>query len=325
VGAARGSKKKYPALVPALEEAVADATAGDPITGLRWAPKTTRNLAAALRRPGFPVSHSTVARLLRQRRYSLRTNRKRLARAHEPERDRQFRLLARRRQRFLRRGWPVIGVDTKKKEWVGNFKNPGACWRRQSLAVLDHDFPSAAVGRAIPSGVYHENRNLGYVPVGTSHETPAFAAAAIRAWWLESGRWCHPRARRLLIEADCGGANGNRSWAWKVGLQRLADEFGLAITVSHYPPGAPKWNWIEHRPFNRTSANWAGQPLLSYETVRNFIRTTTSETGLRCRAALDTTAYQTRVKISAQEKAAVRLQPHRTLPPWNYTIRPSNK
>jgi Rhodopirellula transposase DDE domain len=311
--------------VTALHEAVQDATAGDPISGLRWTHKTTRNLAAELRRQGFSISHTTVGRLLRQSRYSLRTNRKRLARTYEPERDQQFRLMERQRQRFLHCGWPVISVDTKKKELVGNFKNAGRCWRKQAVAVLDHDFPSAAAGRAIPYGIYDQGQNAGYVVVGTSAETAAFAIEALQTWWLETGRWCYPRTPRLLIEADCGGANGNRCWAWKVGLQRLADEFRMAITLAHFPPGASKWNRIEHRMFNLISANWAGQPLVSYETILNFIRTTTSETGFRCRAALDATVYNTKVKVSAEDKASIRMRAHKKVPQWNYTIYPKRK
>jgi hypothetical protein len=292
---------------------------------LCWTHKATRNLAAELRRQGFPVSHTTIARLLRQGRYALRSNRKRLARTQDPERDRQFQLIGRQRQWFLRQGFPVLSVDTKKKELVGNFKNAGRCWRRRPLDVLDHDFPSAALGRAIPYGIYDQGRNTGFVVVGTAHETAAFAIAALERWWLENGRWCYPRATRWLIEADCGGANGNRSWAWKVGLQRLADEFGVRITVAHYPPGASKWNRIEHRMFSLISQNWAGQPLVSYETAVKFIETTTSATGFRCRVFLDTKTYPTKVKVSAEEKAMVKLTPHKTLPQWNYTIRPSTK
>ena len=302
-----------------------DDTAGDPVTGLRWTHKTTRKVAAHLRRQGFPVSHTTVARLLRQCGYSLRTNRKLLARTHEPDRDRQFRLIERRRRWFLGRGLPVLSVDTKKKELVGDFKNPGTCWRRQARAVLDHDFPSAAVGRAIPFGIYDQGRDLGFVVVGTSHETTAFAIAALRTWWRRTGRWCYPAARRWLIEADCGGANGSRRWAWKVGLQRLADEFGVAITVSHYPPGASKWNRIEHRMFNLISGNWAGEPLVSYETILNHIRRTTSVTGFRCWAVLDEATYETKQKVTAAERATVRLRPYKILPQWNYTVLPRPK
>jgi hypothetical protein len=244
---------------------------------------------------------------------------------HEPERDRQFRLLERRRRCFLGRGLPVLSVDAKKKEWVYNFKNPGRCWRREARDVLDPDFASDAVGRAIPYGIYDQGRNTGFVVVGTSHETADFAVAALQTWWLENGRWCYPQARRWLIEADCGGANGNRRWGWKVGLQRLADEFGVTITVGHYPPGASKWNRIEHRMFSLISANWQGEPLASYEAVLNFVATTTSTTGFRCRARLDTTAYPTKQSVSDEEKVAVRLKRHKALLQWNYTIRPHTK
>jgi Rhodopirellula transposase DDE domain len=278
-----------------------------------------------LRRLGFAVGRSTVGRLLRAGQFSLRTNRKRLARTQDPERDRQFRYLARQRRRFQRRGEPAVSVDTKKKELVGLFKNAGVTWQRQPIDVLDHDFPSAARGRAIPYGIYDPSRNTGFVVVGTSHETADFAAAALSRWWEDHGRWCYPRARRWLLEADCGGANGYRSWAWRVALQRLADRWQVAITVAHYPPGASKWNLIEHRLFNRISGNWQGEPLRDYETVLNFIRTTTTETGLRCRAVLDTAAYPTRVKITAEEKRRVRLRRHKTLPQWNYTIIPHRR
>ncbi len=177
----------------------------------------------------------------------------------------------------------MISVDTKKKEWIGNFKNPGRSWRRQPRDVLDHDFPSWAIGRAIPYGIFDVAFNDGYVVVGTAHETPPFAVAAIRRWWIIVGRRRYPKARRLLIQADSGRANGCRKWAWKVALQHLADEFGLILTVTHYPSGASKWNPIEHRMFSLISGNWAGEPLVSYETMLKYIRTTRSETGFRCR------------------------------------------
>jgi Rhodopirellula transposase DDE domain len=289
---------------------------------LRWTHKTTRTLAQQLNSLGFPVSHTTVARLLRRDDYSLRTNRKRLARTHEPERDRQFRLIERRRRWFLSRDLPVLSVDAKKKELVGNFKNAGTCWRKGPRDVLDHDFPSAAIGRAIPFGIYDEGWDTGFVVVGTSHETSEFAIEALRTWWLKTGFWRYPTTQRWLIEADCGGANGNRLWAWKVGLQRLADEFRVAITVSHYPPGASKWNRIEHRLFNLISGNWAGEPLVSYETVLNHIRTTTLPSGFPCQAVLDDRDYATKKKVTPDEKVAVRLRPYKILPQWNYTILP---
>jgi Rhodopirellula transposase DDE domain len=308
--------------VTALTALLEDATAGDPVDGMRWTHRSTRSLAAALRRQGYAIGHATVARLLADLGYSLRTNRKRLAGTHDPERDRQFRMLARRRRWFQSRGWPVLSVDTKKKEWLGNFKNPGRCWRRQARDVLDHDFPSAAVGRAIPYGIYDGAWNAGYVVIGTSHETPEFAVAALRSWWLEVGQLRYPTAGRLAIEADCGGANGNRSWRWKQALQRLANETRLTITVGHLPTAASKWNRIEHRMFSLISANWAAEPLLNYETILNFIRSTCSSTGFRCQGRLDQIRYPTRLKVSSVEKEAVRQRPHKTLPKWNYTISP---
>ena len=291
--------------------------------GLRWTHKTTRNLAAALRQRGVSIARGTVARLLREHKYSLRTNRKRLAKTRDPDRDRQFRLLARRRRHFQRQGWPVISIDTKKKEQIGNFKNPGRTWRRRNRDVLDHDFPSWAEGRAIPFGLYDIARNTGYVVVGISHETAAFVVRAIRSWWLSEARRHYPGATRLAIEADCGGGNNPRVWAWRVALQRFADEFGLTITVGHFPQGASKWNLIEHRMFNLISANWAGEPLVSYASMLKYIRSTRSSTGFRCRATLHKTFYATKVKVTDVEKASVRMTRHRVLPQWNYTIHPN--
>lgn len=291
--------------------------------GLRWTHKTLRNLATALRRRGVSIGRGSVARLLREQKYSLRTNRKRLAKTKDPHRDRQFRLLARRRSRFQRQGWPVISIDCKKKEQIGNFKNPGRTWRRQDRDVFDHDFPSWADGRAIPSGIYDIARNAGYVVVGISHETAAFTVQAIRSWWMSVGRWHYPGQTRLAIECDCGGGNDPRRWLWRVSLQRFADEFGLTITVGHFPPGASKWNLIEHRMFNLISANWAGEPLVSYQAMLNFIRGTRSSTGFRCRATLDKRLYPTKVKVSDEEKACLRMTRHAVLPKWNYTIRPN--
>lgn len=293
--------------------------------GLRWTHKATRNLAAELQRRGFHVSHMTVARLLRQQRYSLRTNRKRLAGTKDPVRNRQFRLLARRRRWFLKRGWPMISIDSKKKELIGNFKNAGRSWRRKAREVLDHDFPSLALGRGIPYGIYDEGQNAGFVLLGMSHETSEFAIAAIRSWWRIVGRQLYPEAKRLGIEADCGGANGNRLWRWKIALQQLADELNLIITIGHFPSGASKWNPIEHRMFNLISANWAGEPLTSYETALKFIRSTRASTGFHCRALLDTTIYETKIKVTEEQKAWLKLIRHKVLPKWNYTIRPRNR
>jgi hypothetical protein len=311
-----------PAVVQALDELLQDVTAGDPMSGLKWTHRSTRKLAKALRRRGFRIGYRTVARLLHKRRYSLRTNRKCLAGTQDPVRDRQFRYLARQRRRYLRNGWPVISVDAKKRELVGNFKNAGRCWRRQPRKVLDHDFRKDAVGVAVIYGIYDVGRNTGYVVIGISHETSAFAVAAIRRWWLRVGCQHYPGAKRLLIEADGGGGNSSRRLAWKAALQRLADELQLTICVSHLPPGASKWNLIEHRMFSLISENWAGEPLRSYEVMLQFIRHTRSETGFCCQAVLDRKQYETGGKVSKEEKATLNVKPRRVLPKWNYVIRP---
>jgi Rhodopirellula transposase DDE domain len=301
---------------------LADSTAGDPVSGLRWTHRSLIKLQGALRRRGFKASPPTIARLMHDRHYSLRTCRKTKAGTRHKDRDRQFRYLVRMRKLYRARGWPVISVDTKKKEWVGDFKNPGRCWRREDREVLDHDFPRWATGRAILYGIYDLACDDGLVVVGTSHETPSFAVAAIRRWWKEVGRWRYAGARRLLIEADSGGANSATKWEWKVALQRLADEFGLIITVTHFPSGASKWNPIDHRMFSLISANWAGEPLVSYEVILAYIRGARSTKGFHCRACLDETDYPTGYRATPEEKARVRLKPRRVLPRWNYTIWP---
>ncbi len=302
-----------------------DATAGDPVSGLKWTHRSLRKIHKALRRQGIKLALATIARLLRRRHFALRTNRKRVAGIRDLDRDRQFRYLTRLRRLYITLGLPVISVDTKKKELVGNFKNPGRCWRRRARDVLDHDFPSWASGRAIPVGVYDLSYQDGYVLVGTSHDTPTFTVAAIRRWWLDVGRRRYPAARRLLIEVDGGGPTDHRKWAWKVALQGLADEFGLIVTVTHYPTGASKWNPIEHRLFGPISANWAGEPLVSYETVLKYIRTTRTATGRRCRARLDTKEYPVQRRVTNTDKARVRLKRRRIRPQLNYTIYPHRR
>jgi len=305
-----------------LDELLADATAGDPISGVKWTRKTVRRLSRELRRRKMKVGRMTVRRLLQERDYALRVNRKRRTKEHDPNRDRQMRYILRTRRAFQKAGFPGVSVDCKKKELVGNFRNPGRTWRREPLEVLTTDFLSEAEGKAIPYGIYDLRRNEGYVVVGLSHETAAFAVAAIRTWWLAVGRRAYPGKKRLLIEADDGGANDSRDWLWKLHLQALADEFQLTIRVAHYPPGTSKWNPVEHRLFAPISLNWAGQPLQSYETILKFIRTTKTEAGLRCRARLDKRQYKTGMKITKDEKAHINLKPCRVLPDWNYTIEP---
>jgi hypothetical protein len=299
-----------------------DAVAGDPVAGLRWTHKSLRRLSAALRRLGFRASPNTVARLLRAQDFSLRVCRKQVAETGHRDRDRQYRYLVRLRRLYLARGWPVISVDTKKKEWIGPFKNPGRGWRRQLPAVFPPDFPSWGQGPAIPYGIYDLAHNDGLVVVGTSHDTPTFAVDAIRRWWLLVGRRRYPEAWRLLIEADAGGSNDYRKWEWQVALQRLADEFGLIGGVTPFPTGASKWNPIDHRMFSLISGNGAGEPLTSYEAVLKHIRATRSGAGFHCRARLDTAEYEACHKVKAEEKARVRLQRRKVLPEWNYIIRP---
>jgi hypothetical protein len=311
-----------PGVVLALDDLLRDVTAGDPMSELKWTHKSTLKLCRALRHRGFAIGRKTVARLLRERRYSLRTNRKCLARKQHPDRDRQFRFLVRQRRRYHRKGWPVISVDAKKREMVGNFKNPGRCWRRASNKVLDHDFRKDALGIALSYGIYDIQHNVGFVVIGTSHETAAFAVASIRHWWLQVGHKRYPDAKRLLIEADGGGSNGSRPVAWKVELQKLADELGLIICVSHLWPGTSKWNLIEHRMFSLISENWAGEPLVSYEVMLQFIRHTKSDTGFHCRAALDQRTYATKMKVSKEQRASVNMKPRRVFPKLNYVIRP---
>jgi hypothetical protein len=309
-------------LLTTLDTLMVEETAGDPISGLKWTHKSLGKIQTALK-PAYSVSLPTISRLLQERDYSLRVNHKRVAGKQSPHRDEQFRYIVRWRQAYLRRRWPAISVDTKKSELIGNFKQAGKEWRQQRREVNMYDFLNLAQGKAIPYGVYDIGHNQGYILVGTSHDTAEFAVTAIRAWWLKLGRLLYPGERHLLIQADGGGANGSRRRLWKVSLQRLADEFGLIITVTHYPTGASKWNLIEHRMFNLISANWAGHPLDSYDTILNFIRTTTSTTGFCCQADLDTTIYETGITVSEEDLAQVRIRSHRRFPNWNYTIYPT--
>ena len=298
-------------------------TAGDPITGLKWTRKTTRKISKELEKGGIAVSHTTVARLLRNLKYRLRVNHKKIAGSRNPQRNEQFEYIA-----FLRYLWknsaiPVISVDTKKRELVGPFKNPGAVWSRTARAVLDHDFRSDAVGVAIQYGIYDLALNRGAIFVGDSHDTPDFAVDAIVSWWLGEGRCSYPGATQLLILADNGGSNGSSRRAWRYQLQsKLADRFGLTVTVCHYPPGTSKWNPIEHRLFAELSKNMAGEPLLSYETILNFIRTTSTETGLTVSATLLPGDYPTGMKISDGELKKLSIVRHDVCPLWNYTVHP---
>ncbi len=298
-------------------------TAGDPMTGLKWTRRTAGKIAKELRAAGLDIGKSTVLKLLKQMGYSLRINHKKLSSGASAHRDQQFAYIASLRDRFERRGDPVISVDAKKKELVGNFKNAGATWRRTPIPVKDHDFRSEALGMAIPYGVYDVLANRGAVFVGNSFETPAFAVASIEKWWRCEGQRRYADAGRLLILADSGGGNGSRCRAWKLGLQELlADRHGLEITVAHYPSGASKWNPIEQRLFSEISKNWAGIPLDSYETILKYIRTTRTAWGLRVRTFLDRRTYRKGVKISDTQMRGISICEHQTLPRLNYAIRP---
>jgi hypothetical protein len=301
-----------------------DATAGDPISGLKWSHKSLRKIRQNLP-PRYRISLTTLSRLLQIRSFSLRVNCKRREGKQSPGRNEQFEYIERCRKRFVKQKRPIISVDSKKKELIGNFKNAGRAWRRQPRDVNMYDFPSEAEGKALPYGIYDITRNEGYVVVGTSHDTPTFAVASIRRWWLARGRKIYTHQKHVLIHADCGGSNGNNCWVWKVRLQAFADEFGLTITVMHYPTGASKWNRIEHRLFSLISGNWAGIPLDTFETVLKHIRTTRSKTGLRCQARLDRREYLTHVKASPEEIAQLCIRYHKTFSQWNYTIYPHRK
>jgi len=297
--------------------------AGDPMTGLRWVRRTPQKIADELKKLGIEVSRTTVARLLKQMHFSLRVNHKKISSCSNEDRNKQFEYIASLREKFARRGNPVISVDTKKKEIIGQFKNAGTTWRREPTLVKDHDFRSEAVGMGIPYGLYDTAENCGTVVVGTSHDTSEFAVASIIKWWRRQGQRGYPGAKQLLILADNGGSNAPRTRAWKYHLQqRLCEEFGISVTVVHYPPGASKWNPIEHRLFSEVSKNWQGHPLDSYETCVNYIARTRTATGLKVTAYLDQKNYPDKVKITPDQMALVRLRPHGTLPSWNYTISP---
>jgi hypothetical protein len=313
-----------PTLVRDLEALVEPTTRGDPRSPLRWTCKSVRRLAAELHVQGHRASPQLVSELLAAAGYSLQGARKTREGTSHPDRNAQFEHLNARVQDFQRRGQPVISVDTKKKELVGDFKNAGREWHGRGKAprVRVHDFVDEDLGKAIPYGVYDLGANLGWVNVGVDHDTPAFAVASIRQWWLQMGRRQYPRARALLITADNGGSNGSRARLWKRELQRLADETGLRIAVSHFPPGTSKWNKIEHRMFCHITQNWRGRPLVSREVIVNLIGGTTTTKGLRIEAALDTAAYPTGIKVTDAEMDALRIECDDFHGDWNYMILP---
>ena len=312
-GGRKESVEHDPNLIQALETLIDPDTRGDPMSPLRWTCKSTRHLADILTAQGHPVSHMKVAQLLHALHYRLQGNAKTKEGKQHPDRDAQFHYIERQGKSFLGQGSPVISVDTKKKELVGNHANSGQEWQPEGEPeeVDVHDFPDPKVPKAVPRGVYDQQNNLGWVSVGCSHDTASFAVESIRRWWREMGQPIYPQAKEVLICADSGGSNGYRLRLWKVELQRWADETGLDVTVCHYPPGTSKWNKIEHRLFSYITMNWRGRPLVSYQVVVNLIAGTTTETGLRVQTELNTEVYPTKVKISDEQLANVDLHPHK--------------
>ena len=325
---AGGGRKKLtlqePRLLSALEALVEPTTRGDPESALRWTCRSTRQLAAALEAQGYRIGHQTVASLLDDLGYSLQGNQKTKDGSSHPARDAQFKYIHGRVEEFQRSGQPVVSVDTKKKELVGDFKNGGKEWRPKGdpERVRVYDFVDKTLGKANPYGVYDPAANVGWVSVGVDHDTSEFAVETLRRWWERMGRSRYPAARELLVTADGGGSNGARVRLWKVALQRLADQTGLRIAVCHFPPGTSKWNKIEHRMFSHISLNWRGKPLISHEVIVNLIAGTTTRTGLKIEAELDTNVYPKGIQVTDEELEKVQIQRADFHGEWNYTILP---
>jgi hypothetical protein len=320
--------RSAPGMVAALESLVEPVTRGDPQSPLRWTNKSTAKLAEQLTRQGFAVAASTVGKLLKTCGYRLQANAKVVEGRQHPDRDAQFEYVNDRAVEFLAAGDPVISVDAKKREQVGNFKNGGREWEPvgQPAEVNAHDFPSEAIGVALPYGIYDMAANTGWVNVGTDHDTAVFAAESVRRWWRHVGADAYPQARRLLVTADSGGSNGSRLRLWKAELARLADETGLTITVVHLPPGTSKWNKIEHRLFSHISMNWRGRPLESHEVVVNTIAATTTRTGLTVKAMLDNNTYPTGLRITDTQMRHLldhHIRRHEFHGDWNYDVNPT--
>ena len=313
-----------PDLPRILEGQVEPLARGDPESPLRWTSKSTRALAAELTAQQHTISHEKVAQLLRQMDYSLQGNRKTEEGDDHPDRDAQFEHINEQVRQALAAGRPVISVDTKKKELIGNYENQGRQWRKSKSPqkVNGHDFPGPTVPRAYPYGIYDLGQNSGFVNVGTDHDTGAFAVASIRGWWRFEGRRIYHDARQLLITADGGGSNGYRLRLWKMELQKLADSTGLSIMVCHFPPGTSKWNKVEHRLFSFISSNWRAEPLRDYETIVRLIAATTTAKGLKVICRLDRRRYPVGRKVPHKEFATINLTPDTFHGEWNYTIRP---
>lgn len=313
-----------PEILASLDRLIEPDTRGDPESPLRWTCKSTRTLARQLTKQRHSISHEKVAQILRNQNYSLQSNRKTKEGNDHPDRDAQFRHINAEVKRALKKRTPVISVDTKKKELLGNYANAGKQWlpAKKPVKVNGHDFPSPDIPRAYPYGIYDIAQNTGFVNVGTDHDTGTFAVASILGWWRNSGRSLYPGVRLLLITADAGGSNGWRLRLWKLELQKLADKTGLSISVCHFPPGTSKWNKVEHRLFSFISSNWRGQPLVDYETIVKLIAHTTTVKGLKVTCRLDRRKYPTGRKVTDEEIKQVNLKKNNFHGEWNYTIRP---
>ena len=326
-GGRKSAVQHYPSLPMELEKLVEPLTRGDPSSPLRWTCKSVARLSEELSRIGIHIGRQTVARELHKLKYHLQNNRKTLEGRQHPDRNAQFEHINTKVTQCIERGVPVISVDTKKKELIGAYKNGGREWHRkgESPKVNAHDFPSPDVSRAYPYGIFDIAHNTGFVNVGTDHDTSAFAVSSLRGWWKQQGQSVYPGARSLLITADSGGSNGRRLRLWKWELQRFANEFGLTISVCHFPPGTSKWNKVEHQLFSFISQNWRGQPLLTYETVVNLISRTRTSTGLTVSCCLDRSKYPTGRKVTDAEWKQIKLHPDSFHGEWNYTIKPANE
>ena len=323
-GGRKAIEASYPSLKRALEKIMEETTTGDPMSPLRWTSKSTYRIAEELTRQGHAVSQRTVHRKLSALGYSLQGNVKNKEGSAPAIRDEQFRAINARIRNFIHQGNPVLSIDTKKKERVGDFKNPGRAWgpKGEPREVNTYDFPSLAVGTAIPYGAYDVHRNQGFVNVGMTHDTAEFAVESLRQWWMGVGRRYYPKACHWLLCADSGGSNSSRSRAWKYYLQQLSDQLDIGMRVCHYPPGTSKWNKVEHRLFSFISLNWKGEPLVSYETVVNLIGSTRTKKGLRVKAKLDKKQYETGRKMSDEEMDQLNIKYDKVNPQWNYTIYP---
>jgi hypothetical protein len=326
-GGGVSTTERDPAVLDALRLLVEPDTLGDPMRPLLWVSKSLKKLASALTDMGHSVSPNTVRKLLTELGFSRQSNRKADEGASHPDRNAQFEYINKAVVAARRAGHPVISVDTKKKELVGNFRNAGSDWRPMGdpLRVNIHDFPDEELGKVAPYGVYDIAANTGWVSLGITHDTATFAVASIRTWLKKVGRARYPKARQITITADCGGSNGSRVRLWKVELQKLADETGLTIKVRHYPPGTSKWNKIEHRMFCYITQNWRGRPLTDHATIIDLIASTTTTTGLKVKAVLDTTTYEKGIKITDAEMKRLNIQGEAFHPEWNYSLKPRSK